>query len=356
MINDVPSVSIIVAVYNSAPFLRKCVDSLLEQTLRDIEVILMNDGSTDQSGIICDEYAARDPRVRVVHQKNSGPANARNNGSKVASAPYITYVDGDDWLDAKTCELALNTIKKKNADVVFWGLTKEYGEKGGVKVNLFNKERVFDGQGIQWLHRRMVGMIDREIAAPTKTDAFNSGWGKLYRKDVIMRNGIYFYDTQEVGSEDVLFNIHVFYFVKRAVYIPYFFSHYRQDNMNSITKGYKSTLFIKFLNLFRYIQLFIDENKLSKEYQLALNNRVALSVINVFMTISSPKNPASIRSKIYAIKEILTYPLYYSAIQSLSLRYLPVHWKVFFTLCKWQIGQGVYVLALLMRRLRKGNK
>src|SRR3546814_595628 len=100
--NEVPKISIIVAVFNSAPYLKQCIDSLLEQTLRSIEVILMNDGSTDQSGIMCDEYAAKDPRVKVVHQENGGPSNARNRGTKLASAPYITYVDGDDWLDHRT--------------------------------------------------------------------------------------------------------------------------------------------------------------------------------------------------------------------------------------------------------------
>jgi len=354
--NEVPKISIIVAVFNSMPFLRQCIGSLLEQTLQDIEVILMNDGSTDLSGVICDEYAAKDPRVKVIHQINGGPSNARNNGLKAASAPYITYVDGDDWLDHTTCERALYAMEKNKADVVFWGLIKEYEGRKGIKVSLFDKERVFDGQSMQWLHRRMVGMMGNEMAAPTKTDAFNSGWGKLYKKNVITENGIYFYDTQEIGSEDVLFNIQVFYFVKRAVYIPYFFSHYRQDNMNSITKSYKSTLFSKFLNLFHYIQLFIDGNKLSKEYRLALTNRIALSVINVFMAVSSPNNPASVKVKVYTIQDILAYPLYYSAIQSLSLRYLPVHWKLFFLLCKWQFGRGVYVLTLLMRRLRKGFK
>src|SRR5690606_36565596 len=102
-----------------------------------------------------------------------------------------------------------------------------------------------------------------------------------------------------------------------------------------------------------HIQLFIDENNLSKEYQLALNNRLALSVINIFITISSPKNPANIRSKVDAIKRTLTHPLYDSTLELLSLQYFPLHWKIFFTLCKWQMSLGVYLLALLMRRLRK---
>lgn len=350
--SNLPSISIIVPVYNSSPFLEKCIDSLLEQTLTDIEVILMNDGSTDRSGMICDEYAAKDPRVKVVHQVNAGPSNARNKGSKLASAPYITYVDGDDWLDRRTCERAFQAIREHDADVVFWGLIKEFGDRG-IKVSLFGKERFFEAEDMRWLRRRMVGMIDRELIEPTRTDAFNSGWGKLYKKEVIMQNGIYFYDTQEIGSEDVLFNIHVFHFAKRAVYIPYFFSHYRQDNIHSITKNYKSTLLSKLLNLFHYIQIFIDKYQLPDEYRRALNNRIALSVINVSITLSNPNNPASIRAKIRAIKHVLAHPLYYPAIRSLPMRHFPVHWKFFFTLCRWQVNQGVYVLALIMRRLRK---
>lgn len=352
---DRPKISIIVPVYNVALFLGKCIDSLIRQTFSAVEIIMINDGSTDGSGRICDEYAKRDPRVKVLHQANSGPAKARNEGLLLASGEYVMYVDADDWLDTQTCEKAIKVLLEQGADVVFWDVIKAYDNQKRVKISLFGEMRVFEDESIRWLHRRMVGMIGKELVEPTKTDALNAAWGKLYRKDLLVDHHILFYDTQEIGSEDVLFNIHVFNAVEKAVYIPCFFSYYRQNNANSLTKNHKSTLFNKFLNLFSYIQLFIDEQSLPDDYQLALNNRIALSVINIFMSISNPNNEESSMDKIRSIKEILIHPLYRAALKQLPLTGLRLHWKLFFLFCKRGFATGVYVLAVVMRKLRKGR-
>lgn len=93
-----PTISIIVPVYNNAPYLRKCLDSILAQTITNIEVIIINDGSTDHSGVICDEYAGKDDRVKVIHQENRGISSTRNLGVARATGEYIGFVDGDDYI------------------------------------------------------------------------------------------------------------------------------------------------------------------------------------------------------------------------------------------------------------------
>lgn len=118
-----PEVSIIVPVYNAEPFLRKCMDSLVSQTLKEIEIICVDDGSLDQSGKILDEYANRDARVRVFHQQNQGPSSARNNGMKEAHAPYIMFCDGDDWCAPSMCEEMLKAIHG-GAEMAICGLEK----------------------------------------------------------------------------------------------------------------------------------------------------------------------------------------------------------------------------------------
>ena len=94
-----PSVSVIVPVYKAESFLSNCINSILNQTYRDLEVILVDDGSPDFSGQICEEYAEKDGRVKVIHQKNAGAAAARNCGLKAAAGKYIAFVDSDDWID-----------------------------------------------------------------------------------------------------------------------------------------------------------------------------------------------------------------------------------------------------------------
>ena len=102
-----PKVSIIVPVYNVQSYIHKCIDSLKEQTFRDIEIILIDDGSTDDSGKICDAYAEKDDRIRVIHKKNEVLSQARNDGIKASASPYIMFVDSDDWVDKHYLEYLL---------------------------------------------------------------------------------------------------------------------------------------------------------------------------------------------------------------------------------------------------------
>ena len=98
--NRVPKVSIIVPVYKVEKYLRKCIDSIINQTLKDIEIILVDDGSPDNCGKICDEYAAKDTRIKVIHKENGGLSSARNAGMEVAEGEYIGFVDSDDWIES----------------------------------------------------------------------------------------------------------------------------------------------------------------------------------------------------------------------------------------------------------------
>lgn len=120
-----PLISIIVPVYNGERFLRLCIESILGQTYRHWELILIDDGSTDASGVICESYKA-DPRVRVVHKPNQGHAAARNDGMNLATGQLIAFVDCDDWLDADMYERLVTTMLAEDADIVVCGFTEEY--------------------------------------------------------------------------------------------------------------------------------------------------------------------------------------------------------------------------------------
>ncbi len=115
-----PAVSVIVPVYNVEPYLHRCVDSLTGQTLTDIEIILVDDGSTDRSGAICDEYAAMDARIRVVHQENAGLSEARNAGIDRARADYLMFVDSDDWVEPDFCRIPYDIAREQQADLVMF--------------------------------------------------------------------------------------------------------------------------------------------------------------------------------------------------------------------------------------------
>ncbi|WP_294404622.1 glycosyltransferase family 2 protein [uncultured Clostridium sp.] len=113
-----PSVSVIVPIYNVEKYLRKCIDSLINQTIKDIEIILVNDGSPDNSRAICEEYAEADKRIKIINKENGGLSSARNAGFNEAESDYILFVDSDDWINKNMIEILLNEIKKNNADIV----------------------------------------------------------------------------------------------------------------------------------------------------------------------------------------------------------------------------------------------
>lgn len=123
-------VTIIVPVYNTGAYLSPCLESLIAQTHRDLEIILVDDGSTDGSGAICDDFARRDERIKVIHQKNSGVSAARNAGLENASGTYLTFVDADDGLVPHGLETALRYLRENDADMVTYGWKRHFMEDG----------------------------------------------------------------------------------------------------------------------------------------------------------------------------------------------------------------------------------
>ena len=113
-----PQISVIVPIYNVEKYLAKCIDSIINQTLTNIEIILVNDGSTDNSRKIIDKYDKKDSRIKVIHKKNGGQGSARNAGLDIAKGEYIGFVDSDDWIDSNMYENLYNAAISNNADIV----------------------------------------------------------------------------------------------------------------------------------------------------------------------------------------------------------------------------------------------
>ncbi len=197
----IPSVSIVIPIYNVGPWLRQCVDSVLGQTLRDIEVILVDDGSSDGCPAICDEYAAKDNRVQVIHKENGGLVSAWTAGLRVASAPWVGFVDGDDWVDPEYFGQMYATALKTGADMVMAELV-EHTPEG---------DRHFDREQLEVLPKPDGGrhfLARYYAAAPGPGVPFtvtNSRCTKLYRRQLFLDNLCYF--SPEVWhGEDLMAN------------------------------------------------------------------------------------------------------------------------------------------------------
>ena len=160
-------ISVIVPVYNVAAYLPQCVQSILTQDYPDLEVILIDDGSTDDSGTICDEYAQKDSRVRVIHQKNGGAAAAKNAGLHVASGTYLSFVDSDDFLEPGAYSHMVSRLEAEQTDVIQCAYRDVYRDKT-----------------VERLHKEKLDGITAEEYLPRFTREWNCGllWDKLYRR------------------------------------------------------------------------------------------------------------------------------------------------------------------------------
>lgn len=173
--NNQPLVSLIVPVYNVAPYLRESLDSILNQTYENIEIIVIDDGSKDESGLICDEFAAKDNRIRLIHQTNSGLSSARNVALEIVQGDYIAYIDSDDAVDASFVENMINSIMRDDSDIVVCYFDEQHTES-----NLLAKSTTNTSPAIKsgtYNHKEILrALFDRKL----NTAVFN----KLYKRKI----------------------------------------------------------------------------------------------------------------------------------------------------------------------------
>lgn len=206
-----PKISIIVPVYKVEKYLRRCLDSIVAQTFTDWECILIDDGSPDNSGKICDEYTEKDVRFRVIHQENKGVSAARNAGLDVANGEWIGFVDSDDWIDKETYEVAYNRAIKEGADLIQWGMIWE--KKYTHKIIAHSEKIIYH--------------ID------VAEDYEPSMCSKLVSAKLIINNNIRYKENKKL-SEDRLVSLQCYLAAQKCFSIDRCFYHYRV-NQNSVT-------------------------------------------------------------------------------------------------------------------------
>ena len=206
-------VSVIVPVYNVESYIGRCVDSLILQSLKEVEIILVDDGSTDFSGIICDKYASVDSRITVIHQKNCGLSGARNIGMSVATGKYIMFVDADDWCEIDYCKLPFDVAENNNADLVIFEHTGERTRNTEAKQNV-NETDLSRDQAICFVYKNHKGMV----------------WNKLYRKDLV--SNIHFIPGRYY--EDGPYTAELLQNTNRVIYVDKVLYHV-SNRKNSIT-------------------------------------------------------------------------------------------------------------------------
>ena len=346
-----PLISVIIPVYNAEAYLRKCLYSVVNQTWKNLQILCVDDGSTDDSLQILQEYSREDDRIQVYLKENEHVSMARNFALERARGEYILFLDSDDWLDPDTVETAVQTACEQDADVVIWSYIRELGAESR-KKHIYDVDVIFDAEMVRTLlYRRMIGPFGEEIANPENMDSLCSACMKLYRTELLREYGITFYDIREIGTyEDGLFNLDVFSHAQKAVFLERYFYHYRRDNAASVTSVYKSQLPDQWDKLYRLMDKHIADNNLDDTFKIALSNRIALSIVG--LGINEIESSSASGIKIRRIRQLLRKPHYRAALKELDIRYMPIHWKVFFLCAKLHCAPGVYLLLLAIQKIR----
>ena len=143
-------ISIIIPVYNVEKYLATCLDSVINQTYKNLEILLIDDGSTDSSGLICEQYSKKDTRIKTIHKKNGGLSDARNVGISYASGDYISFIDSDDFIDINTFTILNQYIKQYNADIITFNYYDYYNKDKISPHLLFNNLKLFTQLRMNW--------------------------------------------------------------------------------------------------------------------------------------------------------------------------------------------------------------
>ena len=313
-----PSVSVIVPVYKAESFLSNCINSILNQTYRDLEVILVDDGSPDFSGQICEEYAEKDGRVKVIHQKNAGAAAARNCGLKAAAGKYIAFVDSDDWIDRDMYEKMVEAAEIQNCDLVVCYCLKE--SSAGSQVYTHELPGGFYDRDA------MVSRYFSQLLMPNTMEypITISNCLLFIRKEIITKNQISFPEGMRF-SEDLLFGSEVGYFSQSMTYLkgytPY---HYRQ-NPASVTHTEFKDKWPLLLELYRRIKRSF-EGKTDFDFMPQIQRCMLFFVYMEMNQRLAAKLP--LKQFFQEARAVLDHPEVREALAPIKIGQLNISWKL----------------------------
>lgn len=281
-------ISAIVPVYNVENYLKQCLESIINQTYQHLEIILIDDGSLDNSGKICDEFASRDARIKVFHKKNEGVSSARNTGIENASGKWIAFIDSDDWIEKEYFETMMNYAKSEDASVVLCAYNKIWGNEVE-KINVNSEKKEYNAN--EYL---------------IKTLNPQTGFGfchmKLIKKECI---GDLRFNQNLVVGEDALFNIQLSKNIKKAFFCDSEIYNYR-NNSNSVVKRYDQNYANKYLKSMKVNKDYLLKNYKETEILQNYYNFVAYHVMLVAINFCYNTNNKE-KHKRKLVKQICNY-------------------------------------------------
>lgn len=347
-----PKVSIIIPVYNAEKFLDRCINSITNQTLREIEIILVDDSSTDSSLEICRAAAEKDSRIRVIHKANGGAGMARNEGLKIAAGEYIGFVDSDDFIAEDMYETLYNKARKYDSDLVMSGVLFAdgimFGKEGEcICRTCFEKDTHFDDPDS--LKELKTGIVGAAPGDPEDSKYGMSIWKNLFKNEIIKKNNIVFQSEREMLSEDALFMVDYISCIGRATGIPGAFYNYCR-NGDSVSKSYKNDRFEKSLVFVSEVEKRFQKDMTPKEYRIYIDRfwQAMCRVICVQEIMHAEETGVKYAELKKRLKAVCTHDFTVSSLKSYPIGTLPLKQAVFAFGMKYRL----YLLLVVLVKLR----
>lgn len=291
-----PKISIIVPVYGVERYLKRCIDSLINQTFKDIEIILVDDKSPDKCPDMCDEYALKDKRIQVIHkEQNEGLGFARNTGLEFAKGEYITFVDSDDWVETDTYNIVLDECTSNNLDICFFR-HRRVDDNGISYQDIFDKS-ILDFFTNEDAKQVLLNMIDN--TTHKTSNIFCSVCCAVYKKTIIDK--LKFHSERDMASEDLLFHLELLPNVSRIRILPNVLYNY-YFNSNSISTTFGQKKLNRMIKLLDYLKTELPIIFPNGEYKDSLTGYI-LMTFKVILRFESWSN-ISLLAKRKRIKDV----------------------------------------------------
>lgn len=285
----IPQISVVIPVYNAEKYLGCCIESVLEQSFSDYELILIDDGSKDMSLTICHKYAMRDKRIKIISQKNSGVSVARNKGLECALGKFISFVDSDDYLEPQALEKLYKSVTKEPCDLVC-GSFQRICANGASSPFIWSSRTLRSAKELADVCYKMNMSV-----------VLGGVWGKLYRNTIIKKYQIRFPHDISV-AEDNIFNINYYQIINNVILLEDIVYNYR-ENENSLTATVTPNTFNNLISVFEARKKYYSDFVSSFDKGVFLNQFITLFFWNVQELLRKNK---SYIEKINILKEVFT--------------------------------------------------
>lgn len=290
-------ISVVVPVYKTGEKLNRCIDSILNQTFADFELILVDDGSPDNSGLICDEYAARDSRIVVIHKENGGVSVARNTGIKIANGDYIVFVDSDDYVDINYLSELYKGIMHYQTDFCMCNYISVFEDGQTLSDHGFLSNRAMNKEEIK-------SVVFDHIFRNYSTDGLFSPWGKIFKRKIITENNLSM-DTDMSFGEDMLFVVAYLERCDCVVFIENALYYYERQE-NGLFRSYRKSLLSNALQCYRVLKVKTAPSDVTDEQYLPLTLKYHYYLAwYIKMGIQAEKNKTAFVRSILSDSDVL---------------------------------------------------